>query len=179
MAQMSPPQFLRNSSWKLFLGTFGEVPGPLPKTFLGTDIFDLVPSCGKDGFPRNSWEHHFLMWISILVCAASPQGTQSPSFWESGMPYHKHCNWAESSSIKVGDQPEQTDPFRVFGISSFVSVTLFRMADEGGGCQLQSQSSDLQDSYKIIHQSLKCNKLIAMCAWATTSCLSQHCHRNP
>ena len=44
-----------------------------------------------------------------------------------------------------GDQTGQANPFRVFGISGFASLTMFRVAEEGGR-QLQPQSSDLHNS---------------------------------
>ena len=96
------------------------------------------------------------------------------SCWERGTPYHKHSNWAET---KLGTNPDRQFLFGCLGFL-VVSLTVFRIVLMSGPASALNQTTS-KSLMRIIQQSWMCSKLIAMCASATTSCLSQHCHRHP
>ena len=75
-----------------------------------------------------------LIWFKVRVCEMSPgPGTKMPKFLgtRNALP---QAPWLGRSNVV--DQAGQANPFQVFGISSFVSLIMFRIAKRGR-CQLQ------------------------------------------
>ena len=116
-------------------GAFGKVGGNNARKSLGTKGY-WCGKCVKEEFPGKSWENVLLVWSKMRVCSQEQNAQVSGN---QGLLGNKRHDWAEAPP---GTKPD----FAGFEISSVASLTMSRIAMEGGGGEIQPQSSDLHNS---------------------------------